>query len=62
LAHGFRGFSLWLLGPVGVGLCLQYRMEAAHGRGRAIHLMVARKQKDRQEGAKIPISPLRAHT
>jgi hypothetical protein len=54
LAHAFRGFSPWSVGYLtGVSGAAVKQSVMAEGQRKAVHLMVARKQRDRerQEGA-----------
>jgi hypothetical protein len=54
LAHGFRGFSLLLLGSIISGPEVRYSITAESlGWSRAAHLTVARKQRERT-GTHIP--------
>jgi hypothetical protein len=61
LTHSFRGFSSWALGHVlwacgGIGHQSEYVTE------QAAHLMMARKQREREEETGVPMLLLRAHS
>jgi hypothetical protein len=63
LAQSSRSFHLWSVGSIAFGP-VERRTSwwQVSGGGKAAHLLVAIKQREGQDGARVRISPARAHS